>query len=126
MFPTTLFVTAIFKNSNTKKKKKEDEVADSVFKEYDDIDALLGEIYEDEEERRERIEDKEPTKCKRCCDKTLLIIAWIVANLGVISSAFFAILYSMQWGIQQIQQMARIVPAFICAECILSRSFEGL
>ncbi len=98
VFPTTLFVTAIFKSSNTKKKKKEEEVADTVFKEYDDIDELLGEIYEDEEERRERVKEKEPSQCERCCDKTLLIMAWTVANLGVISSAFFVILYSMQWG----------------------------
>ena len=69
-------------------------------KEYDDIDELLGELYKDPEISGEpaKIEEKQPSKLQACCDKFLLIAAWTIANLGVVSSAFFVILYSMQWG----------------------------
>ena len=87
VFPTTLFVTGIFKYSNTKKKKREekkdDVTVDHVFKEFDDINALLGELYKEEEEEQQEEKEKEPSRLERCCDKTLLIMAWTVANLGM-------------------------------------------
>ncbi len=68
--------------------------------EYDDIDALLGELYKDPDMSGNQVkkEEKQPSRVEACCDKFLLILAWTIANLGVISSAFFVILYSMQWG----------------------------
>ena len=67
--------------------------------EYDDIDILLGEIYLDPGSIEAVAEkEKQPSRLQHCCNKSLLITAWTVANLGVFVSAFFVILYSMEWG----------------------------
>ncbi len=71
--------------------------------EYDDIDILLGEIYLDPEsiETEEEQEDKQPSNMNSCCNNSLLIAAWTVSNLGIFVSAFFVILYSMEWGAEK-------------------------
>ena len=40
----------------------------------------------------------EPTKTKIMCRKFRLFAAWLLANLAIFVSAFFVILYSMEWG----------------------------
>ena len=39
-----------------------------------------------------------PSKARIMCRKFRLFAAWMVANLAIFVSAFFVILYSMEWG----------------------------
>ncbi len=109
VFPVTLFITFTFRNSNktnksVQKKKATEKQSDIGYVEYDDIDMLLGEMYResiDTESEAETDMEKKPSALRICCDKSLLIAAWTTANLAIISSAFFVILYSMEWGAEK-------------------------
>ncbi len=104
VFPVTLFITMVFRNSNTETSPKEwrnreGNGPEYELKEYDDISELLGELHSDPEVYGySKKESEGRTRWKELLNKVLLIMAWTLANLGVICSAFFVILYSMQWG----------------------------
>ncbi len=107
VFPVTLFIAFIFRNSNKTDKAKDKErikenKSDLGYVEYDDIDLLLGEMYlESINNESEAQVEKAPSAMKRCCNKSLLVAAWTTANLAIVSSAFFVILYSMEWGAEK-------------------------
>ncbi len=110
VFPVTLFIAYVFRNSNktdkaVEKEKVKEKKTDLGYVEYDDIDLLLGEMYresiETESELHEVEVDKTPSAVRRCCNKSLLIAAWMTATLAILSSAFFVILYSMEWGAEK-------------------------
>ncbi len=57
------------------------------------------ELLEEEMKRNNKSEkDKEPSRMSKLVDKMLLIFAWTLSYMAVFISAFFVILYSMQWG----------------------------
>ncbi len=104
MFPATLFVTLVFRSSHSKPKQTENrcnaatetrESTDDIYDDTDDIDALIGQIYKESD--IEEIKTK-PSSRQMICENFLLILAWTIANLAVVVSAFFLILYSMEWG----------------------------
>ena len=110
VFPVTLFIVYVFRNSNktekaVQKEKIKKAKSDLGYVEYDDVDLLLGEMYRESIETESKHQDTEVEKnqsaIKRCCDKSLLIAAWTTANLAILSSAFFVILYSMEWGAEK-------------------------
>ncbi len=110
VFPVTLFIAYIFRNSNktdkaTQKEKVKEKKTDLGYVEYDDVDLLLGEIYREsidtESEVQEAESENNPSAIVRCCAKSLLIAAWTTATLAILSSAFFVILYSMEWGAEK-------------------------
>ena len=104
VFPTLLFITFVFrysqkKSNEAKKTNKTADEIDSYDVDNNDIDLLIDDIYREslDDNKAENEKDK-PSAGKQCCDKALLIAAWIVTNLAVFVSAFFVILYSMEWG----------------------------
>ena len=108
VFPVTLFIAYVFRNSNkvdkaVQKDKLKQKKSDIGYIEYDDIDLLLGEMYREsvESELKEAELEEKPSGIKRCCDKSLLVAAWTTANLAILTSAFFVILYSMEWGAEK-------------------------
>ncbi len=110
VFPITLFIAYVFRNSNKMDRARQKDMAkerrsDVGYIDIDDIDLLLGEMYresvETDTELKEGNLEKEPSGMKRCCDRSLLISAWITATLAILVSAFFVILYSMEWGAEK-------------------------
>ena len=110
VFPVTLFIAYVFRNSNkadkaVQKEKVRERKSDLGYVEYDDIDLLLGEMYRESIESESEVDEAEaennPSAIKRCCAKSLLIAAWMTATLAILSSAFFVILYSMEWGAEK-------------------------
>ncbi len=110
VFPVTLFIAYVFRNSNKtdkaiQKEKVKGKKSDLGYVEYDDIDLLLGEMYresiETQPDLQEAGDQKNPSALSRCCDRSLLVAAWATANLAILSSAFFVILYSMEWGAEK-------------------------
>ncbi len=84
-------------------------------RENDDVSILMGELDtaapeadpdpesppaspDPEAKARAREEAKPPSKAMQTLGKVLLITAWVLAGLAVFVSAFFVILYSMEWG----------------------------
>ncbi len=108
VFPVTVFVTFTFRFSNqeeeNKARTKKDPNSDGYVElNIDDIDLILGEIYRESlDPEQEKDNDKENNEkksaLKQHCGCSLLIAAWTVANLAILLSAFFLILYSMEWG----------------------------
>ncbi len=108
VFPVTLFITFVFRNSNkkdnkTKQRESKLQQRDENYVEFDDIDLLLGEMYKESVETEsisdeQEAKEEKPSMLNLCCNKSLLISAWITANLAILASAFFVILYSMEWG----------------------------
>ncbi len=110
VFPATLFVTLIFRNAHSKQRQTySKDKASSVMQfhsehidEYDDddIDRLIGQGYKESgiTTTNEQRQEQTPTRKQQLRNNWLLILAWTVANLAVFLSAFFVILYSMQWG----------------------------
>ncbi len=110
VFPATLFVTLIFRNAHSKQRQtySKDKTSPDMdthsehIDEYDDddIDKLIGQGYKESgiTTINERREEQSPTRKGQLRNNWLLILAWTVANLAVFLSAFFVVLYSMQWG----------------------------
>ncbi len=110
VFPVTLFITIVFRNSNkkdntTQRNKVKNQHSDFGYVEYDDIDLLLGEMYresiEPESAQQTHHVEKETSRVKIYCGMSLLIAAWMTANLAILCSGFFVILYSMEWGAEK-------------------------
>ncbi len=108
VFPVTVFVTFTFRFSNQEEEKKTETKKESnsnghVELNIDDINLILGEIYRESlDPKQDKDKDTEKNEKKSAfklhCGGSLLIAAWTVANLAIFLSAFFLILYSMEWG----------------------------
>ncbi len=106
VFPITIFVTFTFRFSNQKeerkvKNKNKKTSSKDGYIELDDIDVILGEVYIESLNNEQDLEtDKKckESRLKHYLGNGLLIAAWTVANLAIFLSAFFVILYSMEWG----------------------------
>ena len=110
VFPVTIFVTFTFRFSNQKEENKMKKRSKKVshnngYVELDDVELILGEIYrqslEPEQDEDGENEKKQKQSGKQYFSKSLLIAAWTVANLAIFLSAFFVILYSMEWGAEK-------------------------
>ncbi len=103
VFPATLFVTLVFRNSKTKQKSRECKAngSEEDGDECDDIDVLMGELYQEIAGMQKEEREGSASRSKLLHEHFLLILAWTIAILAVIVSTFFVILYSMEWGAER-------------------------
>ena len=94
-------------------KREEEEEEEEGMEEMNDIDELMGDVEKNQDQKVsqkapkyniEKDNTKTPSslqsksKKPKRWRKILLISAWVLANLAIFVSAFFVILYSMEWG----------------------------
>ena len=84
----------------------EDDVDDDDDCEGSDLDSEFS-LYEDDEEldtdeeRQDEEEKRKKLVKKQCLPRKCLPVGWVISVLAILTSGFFVILYSMDWGAEK-------------------------